>query len=251
MARPSVPPVGGGWTLGLDDEFTGLDESRWVDRFWWNGDGFWPTMELQVFRAANVGADGVLTLTARRESGLVNFAGATQNSAGETFCCSSGLVSSGGIKDGVPVGYAFTYGYVEARIWVPVGAGTWPMFWMQRADYVDSAEIDVMEVLGRDPNTLQMHYHGPAGVVGGSYTAPEPLSAGWHTYGLDWEPGKLVWYLDGVPRFEHIGSDVDSHAHYIMFDLAIGGSQSWGGAPDNDTTFPSSMRIDWVRVWQQ
>jgi beta-glucanase (GH16 family) len=181
----------------------------------------------------------------------MNYVGATTNSAGEAFCCSSGLVPSGEITASVPVSYSITYGYVEARIWIPRGAGIWPSFRMQRADYDDSGEIDVIEVLGRDPNTFQMHYHGPVGVVGGSYTEAAPLSAGWHTYALNWETGKLVWYLDGVPRFAHTGSDVESHAHYIIFDLAIGGSESWGGAPDSNTPFPSNMPIDWVRVWQR
>lgn len=250
-AGRTSPPIAGNWTLKLNDEFTQLDGTRWVHRYWWNGDTFWPTDELQVFRRANVTADGVLTLTARPQSGLRNFKGSATNSYGEPFCCSSGLVSSGGIKNAAPVGYSFTYGYVEARIWIPSGAGTWPKFWMQRADHDDSAEMDVMEVLGRDPNTLQMHYHGPAGLFGGSYTALAPLSGGWHTYALEWEPGKLVWYLDDVPRFTHTGGDVDSHPHYIMLDLAIGGSTSWGGAPDSNTPLPASMQIDWVRVWQR
>ena len=67
---------------------------------------------------------------------------------------------------------------------------------------------------------------------------------------LDWEPNKLVWCLDGVPRFAQTGSDVDSHAHYVMFNLSIGGSRSWGGASDSSTQLPS-MRVDWVRVWQR
>jgi beta-glucanase (GH16 family) len=257
---PSPPPIVGNWTLKLNEQFARLDTKRWVHRYWWNGDTFWPTDELQVYRRANVTANGVLTLTARRQSGLSNFMGATTNRVGEPFCCSSGLVSSGGIKNVAAAeidqlfdgrGYSFTYGYVEARIWIPSGAGIAPRFWMLRADHTDSAEIDVMEVLGRDPNTVHMHYHGPAGVFGGSYTAPSPLSDGWHTYALDWKPGRLVWYVDGVPRFTHTGSDVDSHAHYILFDLAIGGSEAWGGAPDSNTQFPTRMLIDWVRVWQR
>jgi beta-glucanase (GH16 family) len=245
------PPIAGNWTLKFNERFTNLDRHRWVHRYWWNGDTFWPTDDLAVHRRANVTADGVLTLAAQRESGLRNFAGSHENRFGEAFCCSSGLASSGGIKHVARVGYAFTYGYVEARIWVPAGAGMRPAFWMQRADYDDSAEIDVMEVLGRRPAVLHMHYHGPAGTFGGSYTASSPLSDGWHTYALEWEPRKLVWYLDQIPRFRHTGSDVDSFAHYLMFDLSIGGSRSWGGAPDGNTPFPSTMRVDWVRVWQR
>lgn len=128
----------------------------------------------------------------------------------------------------------------------PGGAGSWPAFWMQRADYADSADIDVMEVLGRHSNTLHMHYHTPTRKVGGSYTTSSSLSGGWpHACAR-----LLVWYLDGLPRLAHTGSDVDSHAHYVMFNLSIGGSRSWGGAPDGSTQLPS-MRVDRVRVWQR
>jgi beta-glucanase (GH16 family) len=248
---PTPPPLPGKWTLRLNDDFTTLDAKRWIGRYWWNGDTFWPTTELQVYRPANVKADGGLTLTARRDSGLTNFDRSRTNSSGEIFCCSSGMVSSGGIKGVAPVGYSFTYGYVEARIRVPPGAGTWSAFWMQRADYNDSAEMDAMEVLGRQPNAVQMHYRGPGGAYGGAYTAPSPLSSAWHTYALDWEPGRLVWYVDGIRRFTHVGNDVDSHAHYILINLAIGGSASWGGGPDAKTLFPATMRVAWVRVWQR
>ncbi|MBV9338123.1 MAG: glycoside hydrolase family 16 protein [Solirubrobacterales bacterium] len=161
------------------------------------------------------------------------------------------MVSSGGIKGVARVGYSFTYGYVEARIQVPSGAGTWSAFWMQRADYNDSAEMDVMEALGRQPNTVQMHYRGPTGTYGRGYTGPSLLSSDWHTFALDWEPGLLVWYVDGIRQFTHVGSDVDSHAHYMIINLAIGGSRSWGGPPDAKTPFPVTMRVAWVRVWQR
>jgi beta-glucanase (GH16 family) len=249
-SAPTPPPIAGNWKLSLNDEFRTLDPTRWVQRFWWNGDTFWPTTELEVYKPANVAANGELSLTARRQSGLTNFMGSTSNSTGETFCCSSGLVSTGGIDKVAPVGYSFTYGYIEARIWIPSGQGIWPAFWMERSDYKDTAEMDIMEVLGGDPATLQMHYHTPGGTFGRAYMAPSPLSDGWHTYALLWEPGKLVWYLDGVPRFTHKGDDVDSHPHNIIFNLAVGGSQSWPGAPDSTTRFPSVMRIDWLRVWQ-
>jgi hypothetical protein len=246
----SEPPIPGRWALRFNDEFTRLD-AGWVQRYWWNGDTFWPTNERQVYRPTNVTVNGELELTARREPGLRNFAGSPKNSVGEQFCCSSGLLSSGGIRDAMPHGYAFTYGYVEARIRVPRGWGTWAAFWMLPANYKDSTEIDVMEVLGREPKLLYMHYRSQKEKYGRSYAEASPLSAGWHTYGLHWEPGSLTWYLDGAPRFSHTGSDVASDPHYIMFSLAIGGSRSWSGAVDDSTPFPSSMRIDWVRVWQR
>ena len=57
----------------------------------------------------------------------------------------------------------FQYGYLEARIKVPAGAGMWPAFWMLGANFErdtedpnDSnwpfvGEIDIMEFVGREP----------------------------------------------------------------------------------------------------
>jgi beta-glucanase (GH16 family) len=252
---PPPPPVGN-YQLKLDDEFDSID-SKWGYRFWWNGDGFWPTHELEVYRPANCAArGGVLTETARPEAGLTNFVGSSTHSDGEPFQYTSCFMSTGGVEGVSPVAYAFTYGYVEARIWVSAGNGIWPGFWMAGLNddgtHNDSlGEMDIMEVRGFEPNVLQMHYlQNGQNVSGGTYTNPTPLSDGWHTYALDWQPGKLTWYLDGVARHTYTGTNVDGHAHYVMLNLAVGGSQSWVGAPDASTPFPSVTRVDWLRVWQ-
>ena len=75
------------------------------------------------------------------------------------------------------------------------------------------------------------------------------LSAGWHDFGLEWEPTSLVWYLDGKPIWKLTQRDTIPRTEmYLLADLAVGGS--FGGPPDPQTTFPSTLLFDYVRVWQ-
>jgi beta-glucanase (GH16 family) len=249
-SSPRPPSLPGSWRLRLNDEFTSLDARRWVQKFWWNGGTYWPSHELQVYSPGNTVANGELSLTAKPGSRLTNFKGSTTNSDGERFAYTSGLVTSGGIRGVQAPGFVFNYGYIAARVWVPAGKGIFPAFWLLDSDYSDRSEIDIMETIGSDPSTLQMHYHGRSGEYGATYRNPQPLSAGWHTYALDWQPGRLKWYLDGVQRASLSRSDVPANPHYVLLNLAVGGRNSWPGAPDSRTRFPSVMKVAWLRVWQ-
>jgi beta-glucanase (GH16 family) len=39
----------------------------------------------------------------------------------------------------------------------------------------------------------------------------------------------------------------NGHPFHILFDLAVGG---WPGNPNSATTFPASLLVDWVHVYQ-
>lgn len=112
-------------------------------------------------------------------------------------------------------------------------------------------EIDISEVLCGDPYNSYGSVHFASGTNRTQTVSNEQdLSASFHTYGLLWESGHLAWYLDGQQKAAYDGSDVPEVAMYILLNLAVGASGSWGGAPDSSTLFPASMLVDWVRVWQ-
>jgi beta-glucanase (GH16 family) len=70
-------------------------------------------------------------------------------------------------------------------------------------------------------------------------TARASVSGGWHTFGVDWQPGRLVFYYDGI----EVGiqeSGVTSKPHYIVVALAISGSTA---------ATPQIMKLDYLRVW--
>jgi beta-glucanase (GH16 family) len=161
--------------------------------------------------------------------------------------------------------FEFQYGLAEARIQVPAGQGLVGQFWMlgqeayEQENWPACGEIDVAEVLGSEPNTVNgtLHAPWPWAPTGeqGQDTSPTPLSAGFHTYGVEWEPERISFMLDGVVYKTITPADLPAraawpfrHPYFLLLDLAVGGE--WPGAPNASTHFPAQMLVDWVRVWQ-
>ena len=227
---PALGPARPAPTLLFGDDFDGLalDAQRWAAC---STAATSPCANNHLARYdegnASV-ADGVLTLEARRDG-----------AAAPSY-------TSGGISSV----FAFTYGYMEARVKIPAGRGLWPAFWTLPADGSWPPEIDVMEILGHRPNVTQMHYHWGASdrAPGKAWKGPD-FSAGWHTFGVDWQPRSLVWYVDGVERWRFTSAAVTAEPHFLLLNLAVGGA--WPGAPDAATPFPSEYLVDYVRVWDR
>jgi beta-glucanase (GH16 family) len=163
---------------------------------------------------------------------------------------------------------SFQYGRIEARIKIPHGQGMWPAFWMLGDDITAKrwpacGEIDIMENIGKKPDTIQGSIHG-TGFIGSPITAPYMLpdhaafADGFHTYGILWSPGKMQFYVDDPthPYETRTRADLppgavwpfDDGKYFIILNLAVGGD--WPGNPDATTEFPQEMLVDWVRVYR-
>jgi beta-glucanase (GH16 family) len=244
-----VGQTGGAWKLIFHDEFNGSGAPNpqvWATCYsnfsLGSQDCYHDQDEQEAYTPQNVTeANGALTLTAKQQTVA-------------QFPYTSGMISSGPSQSRSTSGFSFTYGYAEMRVQIPVGQGLWPAFWLLPANGDYPPEIDVFEILGNAPNVVNMHYHYPDGSSegsdsGGEWSGPD-FSAGWHTFAINWEPGSLTWYVDGVARRTYANSNVSSQAMYIIANLAVGGQSSWPGAPDGTTRFPATMQIDYIRVWQ-
>lgn len=243
----SVPtPLGqtNNWRLVFADEFEGrvLDSTKWTT-CWSYGCG---TTEPNVWYTATkvIIGNGIVRLRADNRSQLQD---------GRVYSSTSGMLSTGAGPDDSLPRFTFQYGYFEARVKVPAGAGLWPAFWLLTPTQ-RPPEIDIMEVLSRRPSRVELHYHytDSAGVVqdyGASWDDGD-FSAGWHTFGLEWRPDAIVWYVDGVQRSIYRGNYVAAEPLYLILNLQVGNSNSWSGAPDATTVFPAYYDIDYVRVWQ-
>jgi beta-glucanase (GH16 family) len=75
---------------------------------------------------------------------------------------------------------------------------------------------------------------------------PDP--EGWHTYAVNWQPGHIDWYIDGVLRKSITGRQVTGTPMEVIANLAVGGTLP--GYPDSSTRFPANMQIAFVRVYQ-
>ncbi len=225
-----------------------LDPDLWGRCHWWQAEActIESNDELELYLPDNVSVDDdVLRLEAREET--------VRDPDGRAYPYSSGMISTGPPGDEEPARYAFTYGYVEARLRLPQGQGLWPAFWLLPADQESRPEIDVVETLGHRPDTAELHYHhldadGAEQDPGHEWSAPDLADGDWHEFAVDWEPGRITWIIDGRARWEVTGDHVADEDLYLVLNLAVGGD--WPGDPDEDTEFPAAVEAEWIRVWQ-
>lgn len=246
-----------GWALTWSDEFNGPngsapDPAKW--KFDVGGDG-WGNGELEYYtqRPQNVFVEnGHLVIRAIRE----DFTGPD----GVTRHYTSARLKTLGI-------FAQAYGRFEARIKIPYGQGVWPAFWLLGNDlgktpWPGSGEIDIMENIGREPSLIHGSMHGPgySGVEGltARYALPgeQPFYEEFHMYAIEWEPKAVHFYVDSTLYATFTPGSlapenrwVFDHPFFILLNVAIGGD--WPGAPDESTSFPQDMLVDFVRVYKK
>lgn len=102
----------------------------------------------------------------------------------EEYNYTSGMVTSEGK-------FSFQYGYFEIHTKVPQGQGLWSAFWTLSTDRnLWFPEIDVVEVLGHQPNTIYMSNHyrenGEATYVTQDFQGDD-FSADFHRFGILWQ----------------------------------------------------------------
>ena len=127
--------------------------------------------ELECFDPANVTVSGgALNLSLIRQP---------HSCGGRVRPYSGGMVNTDGK-------FQFTYGLLQARIWLPGRGGqisNWPAFWTDGQNWPRDGEIDVLEGLG---GKACWHFINRAAVRGNCVAGT--FYDGWHTFGADWEP---------------------------------------------------------------
>jgi beta-glucanase (GH16 family) len=244
-----LPPIAGGatgWKLLFGDHFTATPPTPPYVHTLWGKTQFPP--EQETYTNANISvANSILSLTARKDA-FVHY--------------TSGLLSTGGDKAAGgpdPVGFSFLYGYVEMRAKFPPG-NLWPALWLMpipdtNNQWQDHWEIDIMESIGDVKGKYYCTLHNSSASQQVVVQTTADLTAGFHTYGVDWKPGHLDFYFDG----KLVGSLSDTATvkvpatvpMYLILNLAVGGINTWPGLPNAVCVFPSSFDIDYVSVYQR
>jgi beta-glucanase (GH16 family) len=241
-----------GWSLIWADEFSQVngsspDPARWAYDIG-TGSGGWGNNELEYYtsRTNNIRVEnGQLVIEARQESYL-----------GSAFT-SARIKTQGKVS--------WRYGRIESRIKIPRGQGIWPAFWMLGTNITSvgwpaCGEIDIMENVGSDTNTVKGTIHGPGYSGGGGIGGERRLPGGaafaddFHVYAVEWTTNLIRWLVDGQQYFKVNPSSlpagsawVFSQPEFIILNLAVGGN--WPGSPNATTTFPVRMVVDYVRVY--
>ncbi len=243
----SLAPPASAWTLVFDDEFDvpgAADPARWNHEV-----GYIANDEKQYYTPGTENAKvegGVLVIEARREKRMgYGYTSARLNTRGRA---------------------EFLYGKVEIRAKLPTGRGTWPALWMlganaEQVGWPACGEIDIMENVGYDPQTIVASVHTAAynHVQGTHKNATTKLEAPWadfHVYAAEWSSDRIDFFVDGRKYFTFRNEGTGPRTwpfdrpQYVILNLAIGGT--WGDQKGiDDSLFPHRLYVDYVRVYQQ
>ncbi|HVW10856.1 MAG TPA: glycoside hydrolase family 16 protein [Bryobacteraceae bacterium] len=224
-AEPSVRPEDTfppGWAIKFDEEFnsSSIDYRKWsphapgkVDL---EGQQTWIPAAIQI-------SGGQAHLTARKTP--------------SGYTC--GILTTLG-------SFAQKFGRFEIRFRMPAGAGLEPLLRLLPLTAGDQPSIDVMHAEGDNPGralfanrwletNLDRNYSG-------SWDGAD-LSGGFHTIAAEWDPEKIVWFVDGVERFVS-WDGIPQEPLYLAVCLEV-------HDPNAQTHFPATLDIDYIRVFSR
>jgi beta-glucanase (GH16 family) len=235
-ARKTTLP--GTWKSIFDENFSGTSLNPTIWQPGWFGTGITPSVNSND-RACNSSSQvkvsgGLLRITAKRMA--ITCGGVRHQYV-------SGVVGSDPAALGVGKGFAFTYGLIEFRARIPADSkgrcANWPALWTNGQLWPVDGEMDAFECL-KSVATFNLH-SGPG--HGADPTVSKVATGkwvGWHTFAIDWERHTATTYFDGKRMGSHNYSV--PHPNYIMIsnEIRVG----------SKIVLPSTLEVDWVRVWQ-
>ncbi len=216
----------GHWQLVFYDHFTGttLDDANWSTcyRFGCTDSG---NNELEWYQASQV----------RVHDGTVSLTVVPKQTRGRKYV--SGMLSS---YDK----FSFRYGYAQIVAKLPIGQGLWSAFWTEPENGTWPPEIDILENWAQSHClSLYVHY-GSANAWDSANMFVPTASSAFHTYGVNWEPGSISWYVDGF-LVTRLAVSI-TQPEYLIADLAVNGKLP----PNSAVHFPQSLVIRSIKVWQ-
>ncbi len=236
---PQPKPLGvpGKWTLILDSEFDGTKLDRQLWRPGWFGSGTTGPIngnELACYKSANATLSGNNSLDLSLTASASRCKGRRQPYTGA-------IISSNPDDGRSSGGFAFTYGLVEVRLFVPASGGhivNWPAVMTLGQRWPQDGEDDILE---GDDGTICHRFHSLTNIFMGAGGCLPQLHGGWYTIAADWEPGSVTWYENGAV----VGSTTEVTGQRMYLALVYTASRK---APQ--LAAPATLRVTYVRVWQ-
>jgi hypothetical protein len=146
-----------------------------------------------------------------------------------------------------------TYGKYEIRMRVDNGQGVSVVALLWPTGDTWPPEIDFTEDNGASPRTVDTateHW----GSLTSAFQIHDTLAVDltrWHTVGVEWTPGKIVYTMDGMPWATETNANVSD----VPMQLAIQtqawqcGVSSWEQCTDDTTPGEVDMDVDWIAVY--
>jgi beta-glucanase (GH16 family) len=245
-----TPTPWSGATLLFEDTFnsTSLDTAKWNTQIWGKPSTN-STQHLSMYVSDNVRVqNGYVRLTADN----IRRQGVDWSGRPKTYNYGAAIITHWNKP-----AFQYRYGYFEIRARMShSGSGAWRSFYTLPTNGSWPPEIDVLEHLGKvSPNIALTHHWKDANGTNQSLTAwlSDPQNnrwQDWHTFAIDWQPGRITWYVDGIVR-RTVTTNVPTTPMYLILDNVVGNLSGWSGVPDGTSVFPHHVDIDYVRVWNR
>lgn len=214
------------WKLIADEEFNGtsLNTGLWSA---YNGTG-------------NEGVGYRRPQNIQVGNGEATLVGTVSNLTGAGMC----LCGSSAPKN-------LTYGRYEIRAKMDVGNGFGPalLLWPNSNVWPADGEIDISEIPqgARTSSHFTVHYGSNNSQIGFSSTSD---FSQWHTFGLEWEPDHITYFLDGVPmKTITTPAAIPTKAMHLAIQNDAGATGHWIAAPDSSSPPQIDLHVDWVKVY--
>jgi hypothetical protein len=159
----------------------------------------------------------------------------------------NGVLAISGDSSGTTGGMAWKsgtkYGKWETRAKMPNGSGAYHpvlILWPSQIEWPAGGEIDYAET---DTNSNAVSFFLHYGASNSRLDASKSIDiTQWHNYAVDWSPGRITGYIDGVQWFSTTNAGVlpPGPMHQtIQLDYFAG-----QGSPG-----PAQLLVDWVRMY--
>jgi beta-glucanase (GH16 family) len=253
------------WQLKWEDQFTSFDNSKWYkgnygihggepqlflkEQVWTSSDGNIDYLMIELNNTP------VICPTPQPPEGAC-----PPCVAGKTYNYRSGVITT-------TKGNATQFGYIEARMKLPFrrengkSFGFFPAFWTAiQWDVLNAtnvAEIDIFEIFGGSyeaPNVLCTAIHTcyieQDPTCNENYVKSYAFSnfsyTDWHTYSIEWDANRIIWYVDGIPIRTLFNHNIVDPIRIILNLAAMRNEY----LPPTSPPFQEYMYVDYVKVYQ-
>lgn len=148
------------------------------------------------------------------------------------------------------VKYKFPAGSrLEIRAKFAPGVGLWETLWSVAPDSVtqDVLELDMQEWRGNHPTLDDCHTHYSV-EYGSEPNTGQDLSAGWHTYWMDYYRDHVVFGMDNMTCGQTPLTVAPAETPILWNMVAPPSTGAGAGGPPPASDIPADMLVDYVRV---
>lgn len=143
----------------------------------------------------------------------------------------------------------FGYGLYEVVMRAAPGSGIVSSFFTLMETSRPGNEIDI-EFAGKDPQEVIFNVWDKKGRERPErFRLPFNAAEEYHSYAIEWTPGKIRWYVDGKKK-RTVRGQIPKRPHRIFMNVWVTGNEGWAGRTKK-TFFPAAASYKSVRYYSR